>query len=99
MNPGELNKRVTLMYADPGSTNYNDGVKKWASIKPLRVKELIQAKVEYQECTTIIKIRYLKDIDSTWRIRFEDTVYEIIGIIDPNLMHRELQLLCKVVQL
>lgn len=95
MNPGELRHKVTLQY--PSGGIYVEGATVWASIQPLRVKELFQAQTVYSECTILVKIRYIKNISAQWKIKHGESTYEVIGIIDPYMRHRELQLMCKVV--
>jgi SPP1 family predicted phage head-tail adaptor len=43
-----------------------------------------------------IRIRYRSDITSAWRIYYADAgkYYNIVGIIDPNMRHWVLDLMC-----
>jgi phage head-tail adaptor, putative, SPP1 family len=108
MNIGSLRNRITLQYPDgtiikngAEATNYTDGLTVWAAIKPLRVKELFLIQNDYSECTTQITIRYVPNIAQTWKIKYFDgqknIFFEIVGIIDVDMKHQELQLVCKVV--
>ena len=66
----------------------------WASVEPLSGRELFAAQEFHNEVTTRIRIRYRDGVTAKMRVVFESVNYNILVIIDPELRHRELQLLC-----
>ena len=73
----------------------------WASVEPLRGRELYTAQQENSKVTTKIVIRYqthLATICHTHSIVLGAMRYEILhDPINPNMDNRELHFLCKVV--
>lgn len=97
-----LNKRVAIQKPKGESGAYNepldtweDVVTMWAAIEPLRGREYFAAMSEHAEVTTRIRIRYRDGIDRTMRVKYGNTVFEILHIIHPEFAKRELQLMCK----
>lgn len=101
---GSLNKRITLRVQSGTKIVdgleqpiYTDGATMWAAAEPLRGREFWQAQAVQAEQIISFRIRYIKGIQNNWRVKLEGVEYEITSIIDPNMKHEELQLLCKVV--
>jgi len=103
MNPGKLNKRVTIKFQPqtkdakgrtPGE--WQELVTVWASIEPLSVKDLLSAdKVNY-DASLKVRIRYRAGITADMRIDYGSRIFQIISPpIDYLEQHRELLLLCK----
>ena len=66
----------------------------WASIEPLKGRELFAAQSVHSEVTALVVMRYLADVDATMRVNHGGTYYMIEARIDPEQRHRELQLWC-----
>jgi len=64
----------------------------WASIEPLRARETEQAERFSSEVTGTILIRRLRGVDASMRVSWEGRIFRIVGMIDPDYRHRELQL-------
>lgn len=79
-------------------TAYVDGGVVFCSAEPLKGREFWEAQAVQQENTVRIKMRYISGVKPEWRFRVEGVDYEITNIIDPELRHRELWLMCKVVE-
>ena len=80
----------------------------WAAVEPLRGRELFTAQQFNSEVTTKITLRYLRGITLQHRMRVvlaadtnteaPERIFTLLhDPIDPDLRHRELQLLCKEV--
>lgn len=65
----------------------------YANIRPLRSKELFQAKQVQSEAILTITIRYMT-IDDTKRVVCNSKAYNIESVIDINNRHRFMELLC-----
>jgi len=111
MRAGRLRHRVTLQspvetldsHGQPVKT-WADVADVWAGVEPLRGREraAIGPDVhgdaqDINELDTRVPIRYRSDVTIDWRVEFEDRHFEIKAIIDPDMRHRELDLLCKEV--
>ena len=66
----------------------------WAAVEPLNGRELFAAQEHHGEVTTRIRIRYRTGITDKMRVAFDGTYYDIKYILDPEMRHRELHLLC-----
>ena len=100
---GEMNSRVSLQY----STKVADGMggwivttvtadTVWAKITTLRSDEAIQAMAITGIAIHNITIRYRTDVKASWRVKFGNRYFAIIGPpIDVNFKHEFLELKCK----
>jgi SPP1 family predicted phage head-tail adaptor len=66
----------------------------WGSIEPLRGREFFAAREKQSRIDTRIRIRYLEGINPKMRIIWEDHTYEILAILDIEMAHKEMQLMC-----
>lgn len=108
MRAGRLRHRGVIQYQALGSpqttgsgapnkvwTNLDDGDgETWMSIEPLRGRELFAAQEHFAEVTTRIRIRYRSDVSAEMRVVHDAVNYAIGAVIDPELRHRELELMC-----
>lgn len=67
----------------------------WASIEPLKGRELFAAQEHHSEVEVRIRIRYRAGITAAMRVVHGGLYYAIAAVLDPELRHRELELLCK----
>ena len=67
----------------------------WAAIQPLSGREYFSARQENAEITARITIRHLKDIKPNMRVLFDEKVYEILSVINPDERNASLVLMCK----
>ena len=65
-----------------------------AYVEPLSGRELFAAQQVNAETTTRITIRYVSGITAAMRIVHEDVVYNIQSIIDPEMRHAWLIMMC-----
>lgn len=104
MQAGRLRHKVQVQSLVVGSPQYTpsgkpnsewtDLFQTWASIEPLRGNELFRAQEFAAETEVRIRIRYRSDITTDMRIVYEGKYYNILAIIDEQLRHRELELMC-----
>lgn len=100
-NPGELNKRVTIISSTPDSSGDFDRAADriictcWASIAPVRGREYYDAGAKRAEGIIKITIRYRPGIDATCRVKYGNHIYELNSPpVDPFMDHSSLELYC-----
>ena len=102
-SPMELNRRIELQAptrtpdASGGfTTTYLVIATVWAKITTLRTDEAILAMQSTGTAIHNIVIRYRTDVKSSWRIKYGNKFYNVLGPpIDVNKAHRFLDLKCK----
>jgi SPP1 family predicted phage head-tail adaptor len=102
MRAGRLSKRVALQRYSEAADGYGEQVRTWstfatvwAGIEPLAAKERFAAQQINAHLTLRCVIRYRSDVDTTCRVIFDDRIFQVDGVIDPNMQHAELTLLCQ----
>jgi SPP1 family predicted phage head-tail adaptor len=105
--PGELRHRVEFLTPPETQNAYGEvdetgtwSVFKtvWASVEPLKGRELFTAQQINSEITCKVKCWYVPGIKAKMRIKARGQIFEIIGPpVDIDLAHRELELMCKEV--
>ena len=103
MRVGDLRHRITLQYptlVGDGmggfSTVFATSATIWASIWPVNATEIIANNSSSMVASHRIRMRYRSDIKANWRLKHEHKYYDIVSIIDKNMSHTSLELLCKV---
>lgn len=66
----------------------------WAAIEPLQGREFFAAQQVQAETSVRIRMRYLAGVLPSMRVVFDSTIYDIKDVIDPEMKHRELHLMC-----
>lgn len=101
-SPSELNKRIA--FQSPVNTadgmggftvTWTDAATVWAAIWPVSASETIQAAQATMTITHRIRIRYRSGLMAYWRISWSSRYFNIVSIIDPNMAHVWLDILCK----
>ncbi|MEO7031189.1 MAG: phage head closure protein, partial [Herbaspirillum sp.] len=102
MNIGDLRHTVTLERFTSTVNDYGEPIQAWApigtmaaSVEPLNGREYFAAAAAQSEVTTRIRMRYFPGVTVTDRVKHGGTVYDIDAVICPELMNRELVLMCK----
>lgn len=108
MRAGKLRHKVAIQEFAVGSPQQKpsgepDGV--WAdvdglssisaSIEPLKGRELFAAQEHHSEVEVRVRIRYRAGITAAMRVAHGGLYYDIVAVLDPELRHVELELLCK----
>ena len=102
MKIGGLNRRIEILeyFAEKDEYGGKDGewrvVKNlWAKIEPVSGTEYFQAQTVNAETVAKITIRYNPKINVMHRVRYQNTLYEIIGVSDERTEHKATILNCK----
>ena len=66
-----------------------------AAIWPISAKDMVTANSVTMVVSHRIRIRYRKVMETSWRISWAGRYFTIESIIDPNMEHRWLDLMCK----
>lgn len=100
MRPGALRHYITIEQKTVTRDSYGAEVvtwatfvQVWADIRPLSGRELFAAQAAQSEITGKIIMRYIAGVVPSMRISYQGKYYDIKAVIDPELRHRELQLL------
>ena len=103
MRIGDLKKRIMLQspsVAADGmggqSVTWTNVKEVWGAIWPTSASEVMSAQSAVLSVSHRIRIRYRSDITAAWRIYYTDggKHYNIVSIIDPNMRHWILDLMC-----
>ncbi len=68
-----------------------------AAIWAISAKEQIQASQVVMTVTHRVRIRYIANINSSYRIKYGKRYFNIVSIINPDEKNKMLELLCKEV--
>ena len=101
MNPGKLNKRISILKKEKVS-NGGGGFKKnevpfadcWANINTLSGREFQQAQQMEVEVSHKVTIRFRKDVKRSQLVLFGERRFEIQYIINRDEANRFLELYC-----
>ena len=66
----------------------------WADVFGLAGSQIEQRGQFAYESSHRIELRFLPNLDPTMRVKFEDTVFNITGIVDPDRRRQRLFLFC-----
>lgn len=110
MNAGKLNAYVEIQKPVESTLDAHGGVartwtrvaERWAHIRPLTAREILEAQRIVERATTMIEMEWdpdLKNVDATYRIywrqpRDRTRTYEILAVINPDELDFDLQFLC-----
>lgn len=102
---GKLNKRITFLTLDPDATDdlgqttngFSEIGTFWGSLYPVRGQEFYEIQKIQGRVTHKCYVRYresLADLSSNDFLRFEGKIYSIEGVMDVDLDHKLLEILC-----
>lgn len=103
MRIGDLKKRIMLQSVTEAADGmggmtqtWADVAEVWGAIWPTSASEVMSAQSAVLSVSHRIRIRYRSDITSAWRVYYTDggKYYNIVSIIDPNMRHWVLDLMC-----
>lgn len=106
MRAGKLRHRVTIQSASetqPDSNmgqpveSWSDFATVWAHVEPLHGRERMVAQERTAELDTRITIRYLSGVLAKMRVIYGSHTYDILAVINLDERDREMQLMCKEV--
>lgn len=104
MRIGKLRHRVELKSLSQSQNEFGEPVDTWstfatvwASVEPLRGRELLLAQQANSEVTIRVRVRYNSSIDPTDRVVIGSRILEILSVIDSEERNWQQELLCKEV--
>lgn len=99
MRGGTLRHRITVQRLVAGSPSQNAIgepdeswtalATRWASVDPLKGRELIAAQQVASEVTGVIRIRHLAGVTSKMRVVFGARNYDVLAVVNPDERNRE----------
>lgn len=104
MNPGELRHRITIQYQNgtrdaygalDESAGWSDTATLWASVTPIKGKELFAAESMNSEVTHAVKIRHRSGISADMRVKFGTRYFLVESVVNSKERNVELVLMCK----
>lgn len=105
MRAGKLRHRVTIQSLVAGSpqqtpsgepdVSWTDVATVWASVEPLRGRELFAAQEHHSRVEVRIRMRYRSGITAAMRVFWDSRYYNIVVVLDAEERHRELELMCE----
>lgn len=101
MRAGKLRHRVSIYYPEEtqdatGSMvqNWLEFATVWASVEPLRGREMWAAREKEARIDVRIRMRYIDGITAKMIVILGSHTYQIVSIIDEEMRHAALQLMC-----
>lgn len=98
---GRLKHKITIQQLTETRDSYGGLVNTWATfatmraaITPLSGGEFYQAKQEFSSSILKFKIRYKAGIQTKMRILYDSRYFDIESIIDINMEHKVIDLMC-----
>ena len=75
MESGKLNERITIKSHD-GQTSYDV----WCNVRPVTTREQLRNSTVLANNLLTLQIRYLKNINNTYRVVYQGYEYDIVNI-------------------
>jgi SPP1 family predicted phage head-tail adaptor len=99
---GDLRHRVTLQYPTRSpdgmggfSVTWVDAATVYAAIWGQGASEGIEAAQTGVTIVYRIRIRYRSSMEASWRISWSNRLFNIVSILDHDMRHKWLDLICK----
>lgn len=105
MNIGSLNKRISIEAPTKAPDGMGGFDETWAekasdvaaAIWGISAKEQIASMGATMTMTHRIRIRYRSDIRSSWRLKYKNSYFDIVSIVNPEMGNRVLDIMVKAV--
>lgn len=105
MEIGKLRHKISFLKKDDAQDDIGQSIgdyipfcEAWSSVEPLTFKESLTVGSERAKITVRMRMRYLPNITADMRVVHQDKTYEIVSLLDRDLRHIELELICEVLQ-
>lgn len=102
MRAGPLRHRVTIQDKSVTQNEYGEEVitwtelvTLWASVEPLRGREFIEVTQWQADVSTRIRTRFYSGVSPEMRAVHDSRTYEIVHVINPLEIPREMELMCR----
>lgn len=104
MKAGKLRQVITIQALDnEQQDSVGQPIQPWvdmltvrADVEPLSGREYFSGQDPVSDTTTRITIRFLAGVTQRNRVVFDGEHYDILDVIDLDMRHREMQLMCRV---
>lgn len=97
MKAGQLRDRIELQKNTPVANSFGEFVDTWTTqatvwgaVRPLSGTLLFQAKQANSDISGEVEIRYMADIQATWRLKIGTRILRIVTIINPENRNEKL---------
>lgn len=104
MKIGRLRHRIAIEESIAGRDSFGaeisewrQFIKVWADVSPVSGREFIAFKQINAEISTKVTIRYIAGVTTEMRVLFDNRIFEITSIINPEEKNVSLLLMCKEV--
>lgn len=105
MEAGRLNQRITIQQppgtldaAGEATGKWTTFAKLWASVAPLRGRQLEMARTVYGDVGVQINMRYIDGVQIKMRVLHGAKIYQIEAVMNVDSRNDELELLCSEAQ-
>lgn len=102
---GKLRQRVEILRLNETKDSFGAVTGEWVAVNKIWADIQIKTGSEYmagrqvqEELKVEIVIRYITDITSKDRIKHNDSIYEILSVINEDMKYTTLKLICKEVK-
>ena len=103
MRAGTLNKTISIEAPTKTPDGMGGTTNSWkvivtdipAAIWSISATEQVKAQGETMIISHRIRIRYRKDIKPNWRLKYKDSYYNIVSIINPDMGNKILDIMAK----
>lgn len=86
---GDLDRRIDLQKATSSHSStgapvviWSTVATVWAEIRPASAREFIGGAAEVSEQRTVFRIRFRRDVVTTWRVAYGAQLWEIVGVAE-----------------
>jgi len=67
----------------------------WGALMPLQGREWVESGMTNSEITGRFRMRYVSGVQPKMQLYYGSRTFEIVGVIDPEERHRELELMVR----
>ncbi len=98
---GDFNRRISIQQRSTApdsfgqaSQTWTELIACWARLEPLSGRELLSAQAINAEVTHLVEIFYRPTVTAAMRVVYQGRIFNIQSVIDPDMAHVSLELLC-----
>lgn len=86
LNPGKLDRRITLRYAviarnarGEAVKGWTDGDVVWGGRAPSQGREFFSSGAAWSDVSDVLRLRYRSDVTAAWRVLMGGRIYEVVS--------------------
>ena len=102
LQAGTLNRVVEVQTRSTAKDSFGHQADVWtttftarASIEPMSGAEMVAAGLQTGETTLQVVMRWRAGVTAAMRVLYGENVYAILSVLDENMKHRKLTLVCQ----